>query len=465
MKPIRNDNLRGLLLIVILSAFALAGCSPDASSATAQPANPTSGPEVPVATDPAFLPDTSFTPSTAPTGLAEGPASPTPAPSPTAPAVAEATAPVATTPTPTAGAPAQAGSLPDPGAYEWRLVASGLRNAVGLANAGDGSGRLFALEKQGWIRILLDGQLMPEPFLDITDRVGSSSSERGLLGLAFHPRYEENGFFYVNYTDLNGDTVIARFNVSQDSERTDPGSEKRLLFVDQPFANHNGGGLAFGPDGTLYIALGDGGSGGDPQGNGQSLQTHLGKILRIDVDGGDPYAIPPDNPFAAGGGLPEIWAYGLRNPWRFSFDRLMWDMYIADVGQNQWEEISTLAAGSPGGANFGWDFREGSHPFEGEPPAGLDLIDPVAEYDHSLGCSVTGGFVYRGAALPEWQGVYLYGDYCTGNLWGLLRGPEGAWQNELLYQGVGQITSFGEDEAGEVYLVDQGGSIYRLSAR
>jgi glucose/arabinose dehydrogenase len=183
------------------------------------------------------------------------------------------------------------------------------------------------------------------------------------------------------------------------------------------------------------------------------------------VDGGDPYAIPPDNPFAAGGGLPEIWAYGLRNPWRFSFDRLTGDLYIADVGQNQWEEIDYLPAGSPAGANFGWNFREASHGFAGNPPEGLNLIDPVAEYEHSLGCSVTGGFVYRGQSLPAWQGVYLYADYCSGNVWGLLRDPGGAWQSGLLFQGMGTLPSFGEDEAGEVYLVDRNGSLLRLSAK
>jgi glucose/arabinose dehydrogenase len=192
------------------------------------------------------------------------------------------------------------------------------------------------------------------------------------------------------------------------------------------------------------------------------LGTFLGKTLRLDVDAGDPYGVPPDNPFFQGEGLPEIWAYGLRNPWRFSFDRLAGDIYIADVGQNQWEEIDFLPAGHPGGANFGWDYREGAHPYEDQPPADLELIDPVAEYDHSQGCSVTGGYVYRGQNLPEWQGVYLYGDFCTGFIWGLLRQPDGTWQNARLFETGANITSFGQDEAGEIYLVVRQGEVYRL---
>jgi glucose/arabinose dehydrogenase len=224
--------------------------------------------------------------------------------------------------------------------------------------------------------------------------------------------------------------------------------------------------LAFGPDGYLYIGLGDGGSAGDPQGNGQSLQTLLGKLLRIDVDQGDPYAIPADNPFASGGGKPEIWAYGLRNPWRFSFDAQTGDIYIGDVGQNQWEEVNFLEAGSPGGVNFGWNFREGTHPYQGAPSEGLSLVDPVAEYEHSLGCSVTGGEVYRGMNLPGWEGVYLYGDYCSGNSWGLLRSADGTWQSQLLFTTGFTIASFGVDDDGEIYLLDlQQGDIYRLTKK
>jgi glucose/arabinose dehydrogenase len=378
---------------------------------------------------------------------------PQPWASPTAPASTQ------TSPPPTAVV-----EFPNPDAFEWHQVANGLENPIGLANAGDGSGRLFILEQAGRIRILHNGSLLPEPFLDVSDRI-SCCGERGLLGLAFHPRYAENGYFYVNYTDTNGNTVIARFQAANPQDgRADPSSEMAMLNIEQPYRNHNGGAVVFGPDGYLYLGLGDGGSAGDPLNAGQSTNTLLGKVLRIDVDAAQPYAAPPDNPFSSGGGLAEIWAYGLRNPWRISFDRLTGDLYIADVGQNSLEEINFLPAGSPGGANFGWNFREGSQPYQGNPPAGLAMLDPVADYNHTKGCSVTGGYVYRGANLPQWQGIYLYGDYCTGLVWGLLNTPQG-WRHAELYQTNFNITSFGEDEAGEVYLVDYGGGIYRLSAR
>jgi glucose/arabinose dehydrogenase len=356
----------------------------------------------------------------------------------------------------------EAAVIPSASDVHWDQVAGDLNSPVGFDNAGDGSGRLFILEQPGRILILKDGNTLAPPFLDIRDRVGRRGSEQGLLGLAFHPRYAENGFFYVNYTDLNGDTNISRFSVDgANPDIADPSSEKRLMFVEQPYPNHNGGSVVFGPDGYLYLGLGDGGAGGDPQGNAQSTDTLLGKILRIDINSGDPYTIPPDNPFAGGGGLPEIWAYGLRNPWRFSFDPLLGDVYIGDVGQNAWEEIDYLPAGSSPGANFGWDRQEGLHHFEGV-NLGDNFIDPVAEYDHSQGCSVTGGVVYRGSNLAGWQGVYLYGDYCSGRVWGLLHTPDGNWQNELLFQTGMSISSFGVDESGEVYLLDHNGSVYRL---
>ncbi len=356
--------------------------------------------------------------------------------------------------------------FPDPAAYTWQPVVSGLQSPIGLANAGDGSGRLFVIEQPGRVRTVQGGLLSPDSFLDITDRVGSQGFEQGLLGLAFHPDYAENGYLFVNYTDLQGNTVIARFARSTgDANRADPSSEVRLLQISQPYANHNGGMVAFGPDGYLYLGLGDGGAAGDPQENAQSLGTLLGKILRIDVDNGQTYGIPSDNPFANGGGLPEIWAYGLRNPWRFAFDRLTGDLYIGDVGQNEWEEINFLPASSPGGVNFGWKYLEGTHPFQGQPPVGLDLLPPVAEYRHDLGCSVTGGVVYRGSRLPTWQGVYLYGDYCTGRIWGLLRDAQRDWRSVVLFESMGRITSFGEDEAGEIFLADQAGGIYLLTER
>ena len=239
----------------------------------------------------------------------------------------------------------------------------------------------------------------------------------------------------------------------------------QLLAVNQPFANHNGGAVVFGLDGYLYLGLGDGGSAGDPSGFAQSLTTHLGKILRIDISGSEPYGIPADNPYASGGGLAEIWAYGLRNPWRMAFDRQTGDLYIADVGQNQWEEINFVSAGTPGGLNFGWKFFEGLHPYEGSPPQGAALVSPVAEYSHAEGCSVTGGVVYRGERLPAWQGIYLYGDYCTGRVWGLLRDAQGNWQSQALFDGMGRITSFGEDETGEVYLIDQAGNVFILAQK
>ena len=359
-------------------------------------------------------------------------------------------------PVPATQTPGNTTTFPDPNAYTWQpLDIPGLQRPVDLQ--ADGSGRFFVVEKVGRIRIIENGQLLETPFLDITDRVGSNGNEQGLLGLAFHPGYQENGRFFVNYTDTRGDTVIARFQVSSDPAVVDPGSEVPLLGIDQPFANHNGGVLAFGPDGYLYAGLGDGGSQGDPNGNAQNTGALLGKILRLDVDSADPYAVPSDNPFGN-----EVWAYGFRNPWRLSFDRSTGDLYIGDVGQNQWEEIDFLASGSPGGANFGWDHREGAHDYEGGGPEGM--IDPVAEYSHPEGgCSITGGYVYRGS-MPEWNGIYLYGDYCTGMIWGLIQ-IDGGWQNQLLFDVDVTITSFGQDENGEVYLISDNGGIFRLTSQ
>jgi glucose/arabinose dehydrogenase len=358
-------------------------------------------------------------------------------------------------PSPPQPSPTALPTFPDPVKYAWKSVFSGLELPVDIQNAGDGSGRLFIVEKRGRILLWASGEFKPSIFLDITGRVYSQNTEQGLLGLAFHPDYAQNGLFFVNYIDLNGNTVIARFHVlSNDPKQSDPASEVDLLHVDQPYPNHNGGGLAFGPDGYLYIGLGDGGSGGDPLGNGQNLQTLLGKILRIDVDHGDNYAIPPDNPFVKDGGLPEIWAYGLRNPWRFSFDRLTGDLFIADVGQDAWEEVDVVHAGTPGGMNFGWSYYEGNHLYKNQPPANAGFTFPVAEYSHAEGCSVTGGYVLHGKVLPAWEGIYLYGDYCSGTVWGLARDGQGNWQVRQLFSTGQQITTFGMDEAGEIYLVD-----------
>lgn len=325
---------------------------------------------------------------------------------------------------------------------------------------------MFVLEQPGRIRIVENGKLLAAPFLDISDRVESGGNEQGLLGLAFHPSFAQSGAFFVNYTDRQHHDVIARFRVSADPNRADAASEVVLVSVDDPFPNHNGGVLAFGPDGFLYAGFGDGGGADDILGSGQNTNTLLGKILRLDVDHGDPYAVPASNPFARSGGRGEIWAYGLRNPWRLSFDRATGDLYIGDVGQDTWEEVDFLAAGSAGGTNFGWNYREGSHHFAGDPPATLHLTYPVAEYSHAEGgCSVTGGYVYRGQ-LPDWQGIYLYGDYCSGKIWGLLRVLPGnsaeSWKSQLLFNTFASITTFGQDFAGEVYFADRGGAIFRL---
>ena len=379
------------------------------------------------------------------------------------PATSTATDSPTIPPTPTGTTtPIFAPSFPDPDLCTWIPVASGLNIPVGFAHAGDD--RLFILERSGRIRIFQAGVLKPEPHLDITDRV-RGGGEQGLLGLAFHPQYSSNGYFYVNYTDQDGNTHISQFTVRSDHpDLANPDSEKQILFIAQPFPNHNGGALVFGPDGYLYIGLGDGGSGGDPLGNGQSLDTLLGKILRIDINGGDPYAIPADNPFADGGGRAEIWAYGLRNPWRFAFDRLTGDLYIGDVGQNQYEEIDFQPALSQGGENYGWNILEGSACYASNQCQTAGMTPPVFTYAHEMGgCSVTGGVVYRGVAMPEWQGVYLFGDYCSGSVAGLL--PAANWQQAWLFSGLGNISSFGEDAAGEVYLADLSGAIYQFARK
>jgi glucose/arabinose dehydrogenase len=335
-----------------------------------------------------------------------------------------------------------------------------LQSPIDIQTAGDD--RLFIVEQRGVVRITDENGLRQEPFLDIRDRVLDTGNEQGLLGLAIHPDFAANGAFYVNYTRGTGDTVIARFQAGADPNRADPTSEFVLLQIDQPYPNHNGGRVVFGPDGYLYIGTGDGGSQGDPQGRAQNPDSLLGKILRLDVDGGEPYAIPPDNPFAAGGGRPEIWALGLRNPWRFDFDPATGDLFIGDVGQNQWEEIDFLSSGTAAGINFGWDRREGLASYEGDSsPA---FTDPVAVYSHGEGgCSVTGGEVIRDPSLPEWQGIYLYGDFCSGLIWGLFRDGSGAWQNRLLFDSGFRITSFGSGDDGTIYVLDRSGEVYRLA--
>lgn len=354
-------------------------------------------------------------------------------------------------------------------AIELRPVASGFTKPVYLTHAGDGTGRHFVVEQAGRILILKDGAISSTPFLDIVSIVGSSANEQGLLTVAFHPDYRNNGFFFVNYTDKQGDTVIARYQVSTDNpEVADPNSAKILLTIDQPYANHNGGQVLFGPDGYLYIGMGDGGAANDPENRAQSLNTLLGKILRIDVDSGDPYGIPETNPFVnRREASPEIWSYGWRNPWRFSFDRATGDLYVADVGQNQYEEVHVELAGTEGGRNYGWRLMEGQHCFNPAEcdPAAQGLILPVAEYDHSLGCSVTGGYVYRGKQFPSLEGVYFYGDYCSGIIWGLRYEGNEQWSQAELLRSEETISSFGQDEAGELYLVDHRGDILQVAAK
>jgi glucose/arabinose dehydrogenase len=341
-------------------------------------------------------------------------------------------------------------------------VASGFAQPLFVTHAGDGSGRTFVVEKGGTIR-LLDGTV----FLDISDRVGSSGYEQGLLGLAFHPQFAQNGFFFVNYTDGNGNTVVSRFGLLNNQQIGDPNSEQVVLRQEQPAANHNGGMIAFGPDDMLYIGLGDGGGANDQYGNGQNFETWLGTLLRLDVSRSEPYAVPQDNPFVgAPGAQPEIWAYGLRNPWRFSFDRATGDLYIGDVGQNQWEEIDFQPAASQGGENYGWSIREGAHCFRDNNCDTAGLVDPIAEYDHSQGISVTGGYVYRGEQYPALQGAYVFGDYGTGRIWTTAQNSSGSWETTEMLQIDAQISSFGEDEAGELYLTDiDSGGVYRVTAQ
>jgi glucose/arabinose dehydrogenase len=349
------------------------------------------------------------------------------------------------------------------------LFARGLTDPLDFQVPMGERNRAFVVEQVGRIRIVRGGAVLGTPYLDIAS-LTSAGGERGLLGLAFHPRYAENGRFYVNYTDRRGDTHISEFRASPPSADTvDPATERQVLFVSQPFPNHNGGGLAFGNDGMLYAGLGDGGSGGDPFRNGQNLGTALGKMLRIDVDRGVPFAVPSDNPFVAtAGAFPLVWAYGLRNPWRFAFDRATGDFYIGDVGQNLFEEVDVALAPRRGGENYGWNVMEGLHCFQ--PASGCNqtgLTLPVLEYTHAQGaCSITGGVVYRGCRLPGYAGTYFYGDYCAAFIrsFRTLSGQavdQRDW-TAALGRNITAITSFGVDDEGEVYIVDQQGEVYKV---
>ena len=315
-----------------------------------------------------------------------------------------------------------------------------------------GDARLFVVEQPGRIRVIEGGKLRRAPFLDLSANV-SYGGERGLLGLAFHPAFARNGFLYVNYTDRRGDTRIERYHVAPGAAAADPASAKLILAVKQPFANHNGGMVAFGPDGMLWIGMGDGGSGGDPFGNAQNRRALLGKLRRVDVDHGDPYAIPRDNPFADGRqGRGEIWSVGLRNPWRFSFDRGSPLLVVADVGQNKWEEIDAVDPKLPG-LNYGWNLREGAHTYGLPRPAPARLVEPVLEYGHAAGCSIAGGYVYRGAAMPKLQGTYFFSDYCSGWLRSCrFRDGRAIELRQWDVGSLGQVLSLGEDAAGEIYV-------------
>jgi glucose/arabinose dehydrogenase len=339
-------------------------------------------------------------------------------------------------------------------------LTSDLERPVFITHANDGSDRLFVIEQPGRIRIIKEDAVVETPFLDITSVVDDSSNEEGLLGLAFHPDFANNSRFFVNYTAKDGSgTVIAEYKATGDVADA---AETRVLSIAQPYSNHNGGMVAFGPDGFLYIGMGDGGSGGDPDEYGQDMTKLLGKILRIDIDSGSPYAIPSSNPFATGGGREEIWASGIRNPWRFSFDRTTGDLWIGDVGQNQIEEIDFQPASSTGGEDYGWNTYEGTACFDA--PCEGDVVMPIVEYSHSGGaCSVTGGYVYRGQCMPDLQGWYFYADYCSNDVWRLRQSGGTAAENIELDEFLGaNISSFGEDQNGELYITALGGAVHRL---
>jgi glucose/arabinose dehydrogenase len=360
------------------------------------------------------------------------------------------------------------------------LVKSGFIDPVLVTSPRDGSKRLFVVEQAGRIRIISGGTLLATPFLDLRGAI-TSGGERGLLGLAFHPKFATNHFIYVNFTDVNGNTAISRYTVSSNPNVANRFGGLRILTIKQPYANHNGGNIAFGADGYLYIGMGDGGGTGDPGNRAQNLGSLLGKMLRIDVDhqtGGKRYAIPPTNPFANTTGLDEIWSRGLRNPWRWSFDRSTRQLWIGDVGQSRWEEIDRSSPSSthPAGwaANYGWPALEGRACYR--PSTGCSTrgkTAPLVVYGHSAttvgNCSVTGGFVYRGAAYPVLSGVYLFGDFCSGRIWGVSATAASPATPTLLRSPTASprlsISSFGEDEAGEMYVADHGGGrIYKITA-
>jgi glucose/arabinose dehydrogenase len=344
------------------------------------------------------------------------------------------------------------------------VVQEGLQSPLFVTHAGDGSGRLFVVEQAGTIRVIDRGIMQEKPFLDLRDRVSTKGNEQGLLGLAFHPDHRRNGRLFVNYNRRDdGATVLAEYSRQSQGLQVSTATERILMVVSQPYLNHNGGMVAFGQDGYLYVGRGDGGSRGDPQNRAQDPHEWLGKILRIDVDRGRPYAIPGDNPYVNGGGRPEVFALGVRNPWRFSFDRETGMFWLADVGQHKWEEVDLVIAGG----NYGWRIMEGTHCYNPDHDCNPEgLIFPLAEYGHEQGrCSITGGYVYRGQAMPALRGTYLFGDYCSGELFAISSSANrkaSTVPRVLMHTGY-RISSFGEDEAGEFYVVDYKGGLYRLA--
>jgi glucose/arabinose dehydrogenase len=422
------------LLLLLTATVVLTACArPIAPPPTAVPRSATSAPVA--------LPTDTAVPAPSPTIVPTDTPAPTIAPSPS--------------PEP---APARSAAL------VWQKVVDGLEKPTDLTHAGDGSGLLFVLEQAGRVRVIRDGMLLDTPFLDIESKVGSNGNEQGLLGIAFAPDFVQTRRVFINYTDTDGETIVAGLIASADALTADPNSEWQVIRIEQPYSNHNGGQIHFGPDDMLYIGMGDGGSAGDPLNAGQDVKTLLGKMVRLDVSNSSadkPYEIPADNPDFGADALPEIWSVGLRNPWRFSFDRETGDMYIADVGQGEVEEINLQLAGRSGD-NYGWKLREGFRNYAGDRRS--DFVEPIHDYAHGVnGCSVTGGYVYRGAALPWMQGMYVYGDYCSGKVWSLERDGDG-WKNTERFSTDFAITSFGQDAAGELYLLDREGGVYRLAA-
>jgi hypothetical protein len=368
-------------------------------------------------------------------------------------------------------APTDGGGGPDTSTVTLTPVASGLTNPTFLTAPPGDTGRLFVLEQNGYVRIIKHGTLLATPFLDVHTLV-SGGSEQGLLGFAFYPDYATSGRFIISYTSPNGPmaggtSVLARYIVSADPDVATATPDRILLTIDQPYENHNGGMIVFGPDGFFYAGFGDGGSGGDPEGHGQDRTELLGSLLRLDVSGSAGYTIPPTNPYATSPSFRhELWNYGLRNPWRFSFDRQTGDLYIADVGQNAVEEVDVATAGGGGGENYGWNEVEGNQCYTG----GCNLADfapPVITYDHSQGCAIIGGYVYRGADIPELAGTYFYGDACNGwvRSFRMSGGNATAPMAWSALSGHGALQSFGEDARGELYLMTAGGGVYRIVKR